>query len=124
MAKQRTWSCTCTVVGLQFRWKESGRKTLAGAVPFPVVLEREPDNEHDPNAVKVNIAGDFKLTKLRGVQLGYLRKEVAAMLAPKIDAGQIEPVKLWITEVDYRAGDAELSCRFKDIPKSGSSKPK
>lgn len=111
-----------TVVGLQFRFKVTGREMLARAVPFPVELEREPDNEYDENAIKVNIAADKKLTKLKGVQLGYLRKEVAAILAPKLDAGSIEPVKLWVTEVDAKAGDAELSCRFKDVkPKAKSS---
>ena len=115
MPRQRTWSFTCTVVGLQFRWKMTGREMLARAVPFPVELEREPDNPADENAIKVNIAGTMKLTKLRGSQLGYLRKEVAAMLAPKLDAGTVAPVKLWVTEVDARAGDAELSARFKDV---------
>jgi len=97
---------------------------LSRSVPFPVELEREPDNEYDPNAIKVNIHAKMKLTKLHGKQLGYLRKEVAALLAPKLDAGSIEPVKLWITEVDPRAGEAELSCRFRDVPKSGSTKRK
>jgi hypothetical protein len=73
----KTWSSELTVVGLQFRWKMTGRETLARSVPFKVELEREPDNEHDENAIKVNIASDFKLTKLRGRQLGYLRANVS-----------------------------------------------
>lgn len=114
MPKQRTWSFEATVVGLQFRWKMSGRETLARSVPFPVELEREPDNKVDENAIKVNIAGNYKLTALRGRQLGYLRKEIAAMLAPRLDAGHISPVKLWVTEVRPREGEATLAVRFKD----------
>jgi hypothetical protein len=123
MPRQRTWSFTCTVVGLQFRWKMTGREMLARAAPFPVELEREPDNPADENAIKVNIAATKKLTKLKGAHLGYLRKEVAAMLAPRLDAGQVAPVKLWVTEVEPRNGEATLSCRFKDAvvkPKVGS----
>jgi hypothetical protein len=114
MPKQRTWSFDCTVVGLQFRWKMTGRETLARSVPFPVELEREPDNKVDPNAIKVNIAAKFKLTALRGRQLGYLRREIAEMLAPHLDSGRTVPLKLWVTEVRPNDGEASMSCRFKD----------
>ena len=119
----RTWSAELTVVGLQFRWKKDGRETLARAVPFKVELEREPDNKYDENAVKVNIVSDFKLTKLRGKQLGYLRANIAALLADKLDKGTVEPVKLWVTEIDVLDGTAQLSARFRDVAKP-VTKPK
>jgi hypothetical protein len=111
----RTWSATVTVVGLQFRWKADGRETLARNVPIPVLLEREPANEHDENAVKVIIAQNYSLKALRGIHLGYLRREVAAMIAPKLDEGSIEPVVLRVTAVDPKPGEAALEMTFRDV---------
>jgi HIRAN domain len=115
----RTWSIELTCVGLQFRWKKTGRETLARSVPFMVDLEREPDNRHDENAIKVVIASDFKLTRLRGKQLGYIRAKTAEQFAPWFDEGQIEVVKIWVTDINPATGDATLDCRFRDLRKAG-----
>lgn len=45
----------------------------------PLELRRDPDNEHDPNAIAV-LAG--------GEQVGWVPREVAAELAPELDAGR------------------------------------
>ena len=45
-----------------------------------LVLRRDPGNAHDPNAIAVDTAG--------GEQLGWVPREVAAELAPEIDAGR------------------------------------
>ena len=43
-------------------------------------LVREPDNEHDPNAIKVALAGYFFL--------GYVPAGIAKDLAPRMDRGE------------------------------------
>jgi hypothetical protein len=43
-------------------------------------LRRQPDNEHDPNAIAVHEAG--------GAQVGWVPREVAAELAPELDEGR------------------------------------
>ncbi len=43
-------------------------------------LRRDPANEHDPNAIAVHAAG--------GEQIGWVPREVAAELAPQLDAGE------------------------------------
>jgi len=48
----------------------------------PVDLRREPDNEHDPNAVAVSAQGDSRI-------IGYINKGKAARLAKKMDAGTV-----------------------------------
>lgn len=121
-SKGRTWSIELTVVGLNYRWKKEGREMLARNVPVPIALEREPDNKVHENAIKVVIAGDYKLTKLRGVHLGYLRANIADKLAPKMDAGTLELVKAWATKVKPEDGTADAEFRFRD--KSGSTKRK
>jgi HIRAN domain len=51
----------------------------AAAPGRPLRLRREPDNEHDPNAIAVE-AGDG--------QLGWVPRELAAELAADLDAGR------------------------------------
>ena len=51
----------------------------AAAPGNPLTLRREPENEHDPNAVAVHTAS--------GAQIGFVPREVAAEIAPQMDAG-------------------------------------
>jgi hypothetical protein len=44
-----------------------------------LALRRDPDNEHDPNAIAVHPAGG-------GEQVGWVPRELAAELAPELDA--------------------------------------
>jgi hypothetical protein len=54
----------------------------AAAVPgAPLALRRDPANEHDPNAIAVLLAGSDQ-------QLGFVPRDVAASLAPALDAGR------------------------------------
>ena len=47
----------------------------------PLELRRDPANEHDPNAIAVHAAPG-------GAQLGWVPRELAAELAPELDAGR------------------------------------
>jgi hypothetical protein len=44
-------------------------------------LRRDPDNPHDPNAIQVHPADG-------GDQVGWVPRELAAELAPELDAGR------------------------------------
>jgi hypothetical protein len=46
----------------------------------PLELRRDANNEHDPNAIAVHAAG--------GEQVGWVPREIAAELAPELDAGR------------------------------------
>jgi HIRAN domain len=53
-----------------------------GAAPGKrLELRPDPDNPHDPNAIAVHPAGG-------GEQLGWVPRELAAELAPELDAGR------------------------------------
>lgn len=52
----------------------------AAAPGQPLVLRRDAANEHDPNAIAVDTPG--------GNQLGFVPREPAAELAPRLDAGE------------------------------------
>ena len=47
----------------------------------PLALRRDPDNEHDPNAIAVHPEGG-------GAQLGWVPREVAVDVAADLDAGR------------------------------------
>ena len=47
----------------------------------PLVLRRDPDNEHDPNAIAVDSED--------GAQVGWVPRELAAEIAPAIDGGAV-----------------------------------
>jgi len=51
----------------------------AAAPGSPLELRRDPDNEHDPNAIAVHAGG---------VQVGWVPRELAAELAPELDEGR------------------------------------
>ena len=51
----------------------------AAAPGRPLVLRRDPANAHDANAIAVDTAD--------GAQLGWVPRELAAELAPQLDAG-------------------------------------
>jgi hypothetical protein len=49
------------------------------ALGAPLELRRDPGNEHDPNAIQVLAEGE---------QIGWVPRELAAELAPELDAGR------------------------------------
>jgi hypothetical protein len=59
----------------------------AAAPGSPLELRRDPSNEHDSNAIAVHVAGDPV-----GEQLGWVPREIAARLAPEIDADRVDRV--------------------------------
>jgi hypothetical protein len=55
-------------------------EALAGVAPrAALALRRDPDNPHDPNAIQVHAGG---------AQIGWVPAEIAAELAPDLDAGR------------------------------------
>ena len=65
------------VVGVTFDGRQEGLVGLEQGEELSLV--REPDNPHDPNAIAVLRAG--------GVRIGYLKRLIAAAIAPEIDRG-------------------------------------
>jgi single-stranded-DNA-specific exonuclease len=65
------------VVGVTF---EGRQDVIGGLTPgAPVELRRQPDNPHDANAIGVFFGA---------LHVGYLRREIARRLAPKLDGGE------------------------------------
>ena len=79
------------VVGITFEGRQAVAEGLSEG--DELLLERQPDNAYDPNAIAL-IAPD-------GSQVGFIRRQIAAAIAPLIDAGaEYEAVVLQVTGGD------------------------
>jgi hypothetical protein len=74
-------------------WDENQRRGL----PLTGTLHREPDNKYDRNAIQIRI---------EGMPIGYVPKQIAARLAPKMDAGI--RIEVCAVEVVY-GGDGSVT---------------
>lgn len=116
--KGRTWTTELEVIGLRFRWKKDGRAALARMADKADItgirIVREPDNKYDENAIMVLLPERI----MEGRQLGYLHREAAELLAPRLDSGILEVVRAKLTgldpDADYNAGN--LVIVFRDAP--------
>lgn len=64
---------------------------------LPADLVREPDNEHDPNAIIVNL-----VTAVDDMPVGYVPREAASRMAPVLDAGEHFPAAIYNVGPDDR----------------------
>jgi hypothetical protein len=89
------------------------RRELELHVPFQIKLKREPRNPADPNAIAVVINDDA--VPHYPMKIGYLRKGVAAVLAPKIDKGSVTVEKAVLVQLDSIEADgiAEIWLKHK-----------
>lgn len=78
------------VRGTRYRGVAACRVFAAMGRAAPLLLSRDRANRHDPSAVRV--------LSMTGVWLGYVAREDAAVVAPRLDAGEI-----WLCRVRTRA---------------------
>lgn len=78
-------------------------------------LERDPDNPYDPNAIAVFIWPPTEERK----QVGYIKAELAAELAPLMDAGQvIEGEVVEVTGLDQETRGVNITLTVYDREES------
>jgi hypothetical protein len=120
-AKARTFIHQLDVIGLGFRVKRPTRRIIADMIEKKggiagMRLVREPDNPADSNAIMVCMPTRL----LQGMQIGYVRRPTAEILAPKIDNGSLTvkgAVLAWLSpEDDYKEGSLDVT--FRQMPKS------
>jgi hypothetical protein len=96
--------------GLQYRISKQARQLLATHAPFHVRLEREPMNSHDPNAIAVWTMD--KPESFHDMQLGYVAKDVAAVLAVALDSEDVRVTQATVTFLHAVEGEGELTIRL------------
>lgn len=92
------------VVGVQYHLAPTTRDKLASLVPLKVDLVREPKNQFDPNAVKVIL-----MEHTSGLHIGYLPRDIASMLAPQMDEGNIWLEASILKELEGNSGQLAVS---------------
>lgn len=106
-------SCFSTrVVGFSFRKHRflcpaPQNDTLAVRAGDPVLLVREHDNPHDPNAIAI--------LWQNGEKLGYIRRSIAACLAPVLDRGVLFTGVVAACLGHFRPDDERIHVRLERI---------
>lgn len=115
-AKKVPRSIEMPLMGLSHRVTKSTQHLLEKLVvtqPIPIRVEREPENRHDDNAIKVVIAeGKFK-----DMHIGYVPKATAAILASAMDDGSVTDAHGYITDLE----EPTMLLQFKAAVKTRSS---
>jgi len=83
---------------------------IAGQVPFEVELQRQPDNEHDTNAIAIVIT-DRRVTR-QPLRMGYLRKEISMELADALDTGRMKVVEATVVSMGDELAEVKVKSRI------------
>ena len=76
-----TFPITVKLAGVSFGNAQANIKTYGSPDIRWFALVREPNNPHDPNAIRVALFGEFFM--------GYIPKDISRSLAPLMDAGRV-----------------------------------
>lgn len=106
---ENTSAVECHLAGVTFGKRQGSLMWLSNIEKkgdvndIAIILRREPNNETDPNAIRVAAHGksvnSYGISTYNGKygDLGYLPMAVAAKLAPLMDAGKWVEVEDWHT---------------------------
>ena len=88
--------------------------------PIDCELEREPSNLYDANAIRVYVNDDRLKRYFKEVyfHIGFLRREVAGVLAQGFDRGTLEVESCRLTYINSRHGWGRLKVLFLKTPAS------
>ena len=75
------------LAGVTFDGRQGYLYAVRNAPVVYLVLRREKNNEHNANAVAVIAAFGKNRKELKHAHIGYLPKDLAAQMAPALDAG-------------------------------------
>jgi hypothetical protein len=113
MRKRIPKQLSLSVVGVQYRVTMSTREMIAARIvesgPLTCKLEREPDNYKDPLAIKVVIVEQ----PYRGLHIGYIRRQVAQLISPRLDKREISVRDIYLVELWPRDGEGEMLLTLK-----------
>lgn len=109
-----------TLVGVRHRVTPTTMREMQELTPLKIELRREPSNFHDENAVAV-----YCMEKpWNAMHIGFVARQVAAELAPRMDAGKFEVVSAYLTSLDADAGIGEMDINFNRPGKKPANKRK
>lgn len=105
---------TTRLSGVIFGDAQKNIKTFGCKDIGTYALVREPENPHDPNAIRVEVGGYF---------MGYIPKQIAQTLAPMMDDGRTFIAELVRRNESPRFKRVGLTVRIVETAKPDSSIP-
>ena len=96
-------------VGMRHRVTPATLRDMEALCPLKVKFSREPENIHDDNAIRV-ICNE---RPWRGMHVGYVARQTAAEISPRLDAGAIELVGGYLNDVNDESGTGHMKVEFK-----------
>lgn len=109
MAKTRLLEISC--VGMRHRITPATMREMDEICPLKVTLKREPENHHDTNAIAIVCDEN----PWKGMQVGYIGRQVAEEIAPRLDRKRVEVTEAYLTGVDADSGIGDLRIKFLKI---------
>lgn len=94
-------------------------KRLRGFYPIAAKLVREPENLYDENAIKIVLNEPPE----RSFHVGYLARQVSAVLAPRMDSGRVRIKSAWVVKLTLHEHEDESVVRIR-YTKHPVNKPK
>ena len=96
-------------VGMRHRVTPSTLREMESLCPLKVKFSREPENIHDENAIRV-ICNE---RPWRDMHIGYIARQTAAEISPRIDEHRIELVGGYLNDVNDSSGTGQMKVEFK-----------
>jgi len=96
-------------VGMRHRVTPSTLRDMEALCPLKVKFSREPENIHDANAIRV-ICNE---KPWRDMHIGYVSRQTAAEISPRLDTGRIELVGGYLNNVNDGNGSGDMKVEFK-----------
>ena len=95
--------------GVSFGGAQENIKTFGNRDINSYAMVREPDNPHDPNAIRVALFGR--------IYMGYVPKAIAKELAPLMDSGRRFMAFFVKLNVPFYEGPIGLTVEIRELPK-------
>lgn len=99
MKKKSARKLELSVVGINHRVTHATLVELDRVLPLKCYLQRDPENQADPNAIQVRIHPDNDY-RAPNWHIGFLRRQVAAELAPAMDEKGVEILSCELVSLD------------------------
>lgn len=100
------------VVGLRHSVTPATLREMDKMCPLPISLRREPENRHDENAIAVIV----QEKPWKGMKVGYVPRQTASEIAPRLDRGKVSFADGLLTSVDADSGIGEMRLNFRRRP--------
>jgi len=96
--------------GVTFKDAQKNIKTFGNKDIGSYALIREPENPHDPNAIRVALFGI--------IYMGYVPKEIAKDLAPLMDAGSCFMAFFVKLNLPLYEGPVGMTVEIRELPQN------